>query len=187
MTTLTTAAAAPAQERTPGLTRSPVPASLPPLAGSGAASTPQRQSAARPGTAWAPRVHPDRGDHAGDRARLELRREEERTVRSLARIVALACVEAELGLRPARQLSRWLDLPTYGKMLRRSELAQRIRPAGPGHAATAPTALGARACRAGDGVYEASVTIQMPDRAKAMALRIEQHRGRWKVTALELG
>lgn len=186
MTTLTTAAA-PAQERALGLTRSPVPASLPPRAESGAASIPQRQSAARPGTAWAPRAHPDHGDHAGDRARLELRREEERTVRSLARIVALACVEAELGLRPARQLSRWLDLPTYGKMLRRSELAQRIRPAGPGHAATAPTALGARACRTGDGVYEASATIQIPDRAKAMALRIEQHRGRWKVTALELG
>ncbi|MGM7668855.1 Rv3235 family protein [Microbacterium sp. A93] len=186
MTTLTTAAT-PSQERPLNLTRSPVPASLPPLAGPGTAGAAQRQPTDRSGTAWAPRLHPDHNHQAGDRARQELRREEERTVRALARIVALACVEAELGLRPARQLSRWLDLPTYGKMVRRSELAQRIRLAGPGHAVTAPTALGARVCPAGDGVYEASATIQMPDRAKAMALRLEQHRGRWKVTALELG
>ena len=142
MTTLTTAAA-PAQERALGLTRSPVPASLPPRAESGAASIPQRQSAARPGTAWAPRAHPDHGDHAGDRARLELRREEERTVRSLARIVALACVEAELGLRPARQLSRWLDLPTYGKMLRRPA----TRPPPPRLSAPGPAGRGTASMR----------------------------------------
>lgn len=186
MTMLTTAAT-PAQQRPTDLTRSPVPASVPPLAGAGTANASPRQSAARPVTPWAPRVHPDHGRAAGDRARRELRRDEERTVRSLARIVALACVEAELGLRPARQLSTWLDLPTYGKMLRRAELAQRIRPTGPGHAVAAPTALGARVCPAGEGVYEASATVQTPDRAKAMALRIERRRGRWKVTALELG
>lgn len=183
--TLLTTASAPAPERAMDLTLSPVPASRPPLAGT--TQTPRTCSSDRTHATWAPRSHPDGTHAAADRARQELRREEERAVRSLARIVALACVEAELGLRPARQLSTWLDLPTYGKMLRRSELAQRIRSAGPAEAAAAPTALGARACPAGDGVYEASATIQMPDRAKAMALRIEKHRGRWKVTALELG
>lgn len=186
MTTLTTAATS-GQEPSRGLTRSPVPASLPPIAEAGTAGTVQRPSPGRTSPVWAPRRHPDHHRHAGERAQQELRREEERTVRSLARIVALACVEAELGLRPARQLSSWLDLPTYGKMLRRAELAQRVRPAGPGSSAAAPTALGARVCLAADGAYEASATIQLPDRAKAMALRIEQQRGRWKVTALELG
>lgn len=184
MTTLTTASAQ-GPERVLNLTLSPVPASRPPLAVS--TQVTQRRSADRASTTWAPRAHPDGANGANERARQEARLEEERAVRSLARIVALACVEAELGLRPARQLSTWLDLPTYGKMLRRSELAQRIRSTGAPEATAAPTALGARACPAGEGVYEASATIQMPDRAKAMALRIERHRGRWKVTALELG
>ncbi|MFB9070974.1 Rv3235 family protein [Citricoccus parietis] len=96
-------------------------------------------------------------------------------------------MEAELGLRPARQLSAWLDLATYQKMIRRADLAQRIRATRTDGPAAAPKALGARACRLGQEVYEASATVQLPDRARAMALRIEKHRNRWKVTALELG
>lgn len=184
MTTLSTSSA-PAPERAGGLTLSPVPASRPPLVGT--AQAPLQRSTDRVGSAWTPRTHRDSGRGTVDRAQQELRREEERHVRSLARIVALACVEAELGLRPARQLSTWLDLPTYGKMLRRAELAQRVRPSGPAEAAAAPTALGARVCPSGEDIYEASATVQMPDRAKAIALRIERHRRRWRVTALELG
>ncbi len=186
---LTTTATADDSAHAEGLTLSRVPAALPPRATPGGVRrTPRRQSSphTRP---WAPQPHPDggHGDAAGNRARREVRRQEERAVRSLARIVALACVEAELGLRPARQLSQWLDLSTYDKMVRRSDLARRIRPATPGHAVTAPTALGARVSQVGPGVYEASATVQAPDRARAVAQRLERHRGRWRVTALELG
>ncbi|MDI3331988.1 MAG: Rv3235 family protein [Micrococcus sp.] len=165
------------------LTVSTVPPALPPRSAAGAHAIGRPDPQQSP-PAWTPVSGPTEAS-AGGRARAERRREEERHIRSLARIVALACVEAELGLRPARQLSAWLDLPTYGKMARRADLAGRIRP---GRGATgAPRALGARCCPAGDGIYEASATVQLPDRVRAMALRIERHRDRWKVTALELG
>ncbi|QCU79342.1 hypothetical protein E7744_05730 [Citricoccus sp. SGAir0253] len=168
-----------------------MPGALPPRApgqpaGSPASARPLERGAPRPAlAAWAPRPPADGAPVPRCRARDETRREEERHVRALARIVALACVEAELGLRPARQLSAWLDLPTYGKMVRRADLAGRTRP--DRGAAGAPQALGARCCAAAEGVYEASATVRLPDRVRAVALRIERRRERWKVTALELG
>ncbi|HRO30275.1 MULTISPECIES: Rv3235 family protein [Micrococcaceae] len=175
-----------ATHRTPGpLTVSTVPPALPPRSAHGGAPAVGRPGSGTSRPAWSPGPQTAPASTPSERALAERRREEERHIRSLARIVALACVEAELGLRPARQLSAWLDLPTYGKMTRRAELARRIRP--DRGAAGAPQALGSRCCPAGDGVYEASATIQLPDRVRAMALRIERHRDRWKVTALELG
>lgn len=193
-------ASTPTPRTTSPLTVSAVPPGLPPRT----AADPMPRNGERPAhrtRAWTPRTghnpaggaverpaadRPPADRSLGERARAERRREEERHVRSLARIVALACVEAELGLRPARQLSAWLDLPTYGKMVRRADLASRIRADGDATQGR-PQALGARCCHAEDGVYEASATIQLPDRVRAMALRIERRRDRWKVTALELG
>jgi hypothetical protein len=174
-----------ATHRTSGpLTASSVPPALPPRSAHGTRAI-ERSGREPSRPAWSPGPQPAEAPTPSERALAERRREEERHIRSLARIVALACVEAELGLRPARQLSAWLDLPTYGKMTRRADLAGRIRP--DRGASGAPQALGSRCCPAGEGVYEASATIQLPDRVRAMALRIERHRGRWKVTALELG
>lgn len=188
-------ASTPTPRTTGPLTVSEVPPGLPPRTGADPTPRNGKRPAHRP-RAWAPHASHSSASSAaerplaerslGERARAERRREEERHVRSLARIVALACVEAELGLRPARQLSAWLDLPTYGKMIRRADLASRIRTDG-NAARGRPRALGARCCRAEDGVYEASATVQLPDRVRAMALRIERRRDRWKVTALELG
>jgi hypothetical protein len=166
------------------LTVSAVPTALPPRSAAGVHAV-GRPGPERAHPVWSPAPRPAEVSATVEHARDERRREEERQIRSLARIVALACVEAELGLRPARQLSAWLDLPTYGKMTRRAELASRIRP--DRGAAGVPQALGSRCCPTGDGAYEASATVQLPDRVRAMALRIERHRNRWKVTALELG
>jgi hypothetical protein len=166
------------------LTVSTVPPALPPRSAAGVPAV-GRPDPERAHPVWSPGPRPTGASTTAERALAERRREEERHIRSLARIVALACVEAELGLRPARQLSAWLDLPTYGKMTRRAELASRIRP--DRGAAGAPRALGSRCCPTGDGAYEAIATVQLPDRVRAMALRIERHRNRWKVTALELG
>lgn len=126
----------------------------------------------------------DGPDRARGAAR-ERRREEERHIRALAGIVAQACVEAECGLRPARQLAAWLDLPTYEKMVRRSVLAAQARSAAA--PALIPRALNARCSQTAEGIYEASATVMVTGRVRAMALRIERHRQRWRVTALELG
>lgn len=111
--------------------------------------------------------------------------EVERHIRSLAGIVAQACVEAELGMRPARQLASWLDLETYGKMMRRADLAQRTR--GEQSAQTSPRTIQARCCPISDTVFEASASVHCGGRVRALAMRIELRRDRWKVTAIEMG
>lgn len=113
------------------------------------------------------------------------RLEQERHVRSLTGIVAQACVEAEMGLRPARQLSAWLDLATYGKMLRRADLAERTRT--DRSASASPRTIQARCCPINATTYEASASVHSAGRVRALALRIELRRSRWKVTAIEMG
>lgn len=109
----------------------------------------------------------------------------QRHIRSLAGIVAQACVEAERGLRPARQLAAWLDLETYGKMARRADLAERTRT--DRSAQTSPRTLQARCCQVSPTVFEASASVRCGGRVRALAMRIELRRDRWKVTAVEMG
>lgn len=111
--------------------------------------------------------------------------ETERAIHNVVRIVGLACIEAELGLRSVHQLSRWMNLPTYEKMNRRSQLAQRIRPEH--QERTSTRTLSSRLNRIDDSIYEASTSVKVGDRVRAAALRLERHRTGWKVTAIELG
>ena len=136
---------------------------------------------ARRSAPWGGEPPADLTREATRQRRLEL----ERHLRSLAGIVAQSCVEAELGLRPARQLAAWLDLETYGKLSRRADLAERIRT--DSSPRTSPRTIQARCCAVTDTVYEASATVHCGDRVRALALRIERRRHRWKVTAVEMG
>ena len=45
----------------------------------------------------------------------------------------------------------------------------------------------ARACRVDAHVLEASLVADDGVRVRAVALRLEAHRGAWRVTALEIG
>ncbi|MGO1183668.1 MAG: Rv3235 family protein [Micrococcaceae bacterium] len=112
--------------------------------------------------------------------------EVEREIHRVVRIVGLACIEAELGLRSVHQLSRWMNLPTYEKMNRRSQLARRTRSAHQAPRAATRT-LSSRLNRVDDAVYEANTSVKVGDRVRAAAMRIERHRTGWKVTAIELG
>lgn len=126
-----------------------------------------------------------RGEELLARASREKDREELRRVRSLAAVVAVACVEAEAGRRPLRDLSGWLDPEAYEKMCRRVDLLERTgtRPS----TAAAPRPVGARVCEVAPGRLEASATVVVDGRARAFALRVERRLSRWKVTALEAG
>ena len=44
-----------------------------------------------------------------------------------------------------------------------------------------------RATQPADGVAEICATIQVGDRVRAVALRVEEHRDRWRCTRLQLG
>lgn len=140
----------------------------------------------------APTAMPETADHHSltpKQIRRRLSRaqsaESDRELHRVVRVVGLACIEAELGLRSVHQLSRWMNLPTYEKMNRRSQLAQRIRPEHP--VRTSTRTLSSRLNRIENTIYEASTSVKVGERVRAAAMRLERHRTGWKVTAIELG
>ena len=119
------------------------------------------------------------------RARQEQRAEQERSARTLAAVIALACVEAEAGRRPLRDLATWLDLPVYDKVARRLALLERTGASV--RLTTSPRPLGARVHRLSPDRLEACATITCDERARAIAMRLERRLSRWKVTQIEIG
>ena len=148
------------------------------------------------GPAHSPTVLP-RGEEIARRARTEQGREELRRVRSLAAVIAVACVEVETGRRALRDLSAWLSPEVLDKLTRRMELLGAVAPTGPGRRpsaavpprtpASAPRPVGARVCEVSPGRVEASATVLWEGRARAFALRLERRLSRWKVTSVEIG
>ncbi|MCD0173895.1 hypothetical protein J7353_10095 [Micrococcus luteus] len=148
------------------------------------------------GPAHSPAVLP-RGEEIARRARTEQGREELRRVRSLAAVIAVACVEVETGRRALRDLSAWLSPEVLDKLTRRMELLGAVAPTGPGRRsaaavpprapASAPRPVGARVCEVAPGRVEASATVLWEGRARAFALRLERRLSRWKVTSVEIG
>lgn len=96
-----------------------------------------------------------------------------------------AAVEALRGTRPLAQLARWVSPEIYEQLAARSELTQRV------HGRGAPTHRAAirriRLCRLGENAAEATVVVDDGQRVRAVAVRLEGHRGHWRATALEIG
>ncbi len=103
----------------------------------------------------------------------------ERTVVSLA----LAAVEVLHGKRASSTISRWFAPELYERIrqsaAKRAELSrsqpQRQISFAPGRP---------RVCRVTADIVEASVVIRSQRRHRAVSLRLETHRGRWRVTQL---
>ena len=105
-----------------------------------------------------------------------------------ARQFVQAAVEVAVGLRPAAQLVRWTDEEVYARLARRCDVATRARLAG--RLRVPPGRTRVRSVRTSEvarGVVEASAVVSDGSRARAVALRLEGHDGRWRVTVLELG
>ncbi|TQL03716.1 Rv3235 family protein [Cellulomonas sp. SLBN-39] len=102
----------------------------------------------------------------------------------LTRRVGLACVEVALGRRPVAQLARWLAPGVLEQVRVRAALAAR---AGARPATHAPRARRVRACAVDEHTVEACLVVDDGTRVRAVALRLESHRGSWQVTTLEIG
>lgn len=156
-----------------------------PAAPRGHSRTPARDASGRWSSLAAPAgALPDTAELTR-RARNEQRREDHRAVRTLAGVIALACVEVEVGRRHLRDLAAWLDLPVYDKVARRIALLERTgaRTSTP----QPPRPVGARVCEVSPGRVEASASIRCGDRVRAIALRMERRLSRWRVVAVEIG
>ncbi|GAA4628786.1 Rv3235 family protein [Cellulomonas oligotrophica] len=102
----------------------------------------------------------------------------------LTRRVGLACVEVALGRRPVAQLARWLAPGVLEQVRVRAALAARAGARPPAHA---PRARRVRACAVDEHTVEACLVVDDGTRVRAVALRLESHRGSWQVTTLEIG
>ena len=96
-----------------------------------------------------------------------------------------AAVEALGGSRPLAQLARWVSPEIFDQLAARSEVTQRVLGRGPAtrHAAIRRIRL----CRLGEHTAEATVVVDDGPRVRAVAVRLENHRGHWRATALEIG
>jgi hypothetical protein len=115
-------------------------------------------------------------------------------ISGIARSVAQGALEVLAGSRPLQQMARWLDPENYERLQLRANLVRCITSAAGPSRTDAPASAhrqvvvrSARVCPVTDGIYEASVVAFDQKRVRAVALRIEQRRGAWRVTALEIG
>lgn len=98
--------------------------------------------------------------------------------------VGLSCVEVVLGRRPAAQLARWVA-PDVLESLQQS--ADMIRRTGVLTHARRPAARRVRVCPVDPHTAEVCLVVDDGVRVRAVALRLEAHRGAWRVTTLEIG
>lgn len=117
-----------------------------------------------------------------------------RRIYGIARSVTQGALEVLGGSRPLQQMARWVDPENYERLQLRANLVRCIGSATTDREGRARTSThrnvvvrSARVCPVGRGVYEASVVAFDQERVRAVALRIEQRRGVWRVTALEIG
>jgi hypothetical protein len=90
-------------------------------------------------------------------------------------------VEVVAGQRACTQLLRWTTTGVYEQVRR-----QRMPPAGlAGPPRRRPQVRSVRVCEPADGVAEVCAVVSGQHRTHAIALRIEGHDGRWRVTAFE--
>ena len=99
--------------------------------------------------------------------------------------IALAALEVLAGRRPVAQLARWLAPGVYEALQVRSGLTARVLRAPRG--ARRPVVRRFRATCVLPTAHEVSVVTDDGGRVRAVALRLEAHRGSWRATALEIG
>ena len=100
--------------------------------------------------------------------------------RWVARLVQ-AAVEVREGDRPAGQLLRWLTRDVHEQLCREVDARPRL------HRRGRPTRAVLRSVRITGptpGAIEACAVVDTPERARAVALRLEERDGRWVCTAL---
>ena len=109
---------------------------------------------------------------------------EDARIEAISRSVTMGALEVLAGVRPLQQLARWMDFEEFERLQLRTNLA---RGRGQARLHRNVRILRVRVCPVSAGVYEVAVAAGETDRVRAVALRLEQRRGLWKVTALEIG
>lgn len=130
---------------------------------------------------------------------LEPQTAEQEMVGLLSSKVAQAVLEVISGIRPVHQLARWLSTMCLSALTTRARLhaqaykALARRQSNNGAAENVrtlhhqPIVRSVHASFVSPGIYETVVVMADKTRFRAVAMRLEQERGLWKVTALTIG
>ncbi|MGN7799148.1 Rv3235 family protein [Leifsonia sp. 22587] len=101
--------------------------------------------------------------------------------------LARCAVEILAGARPLDQIGRWVSDAVYVHLLRRTMIAARARAVAPEGALRPRMRIGEpRLARPSEGVVEAVVLVHQPGRSRAVAIRLERHRERWRASAINV-
>lgn len=106
--------------------------------------------------------------------------------------VAHAAIESLRGIRPLAQLARSVSPEIFDALHARAQVRAAARrrsgalPAGQERQLRSRVRR-ARVVRIAHDVAEATVVVDDVDRVRAAAVRVEEHRGRWRVVVLEIG
>src|SRR5699024_10999458 len=101
-----------------------------------------------------------------------------------------AFVEAELGLRPFRQLGSWIEWELFHKLrarVERTASGQYLAIRSGTSKVPSIIPIGVRAAPQTNGDWETSMTIRDGQRARTIATRLHRHRERCRVKAFEVG
>lgn len=101
--------------------------------------------------------------------------------------LALCVAEIIAGARAPEQLGRWVNESVYSHVMRRMVLASRARTL-KGQPITRPRLQLSepRLTRVNDDVIEGVVIVHQRSRSRAVAIRLERHRERWRATSLSV-
>jgi len=151
-----------------------------PLTEHRATHSPDADPAAAPGAGAPPAAAAGQGASEGaarDRA----------TPEPVLENLALSAIEVIAGARDLEQLGRWVTREVYEHLSIRVTVASRARRVR-GAVGKRPVILGTRvsAFHTGDTIVDGVVTVTMRDRTRAVALRIEWVRGRWRASAIHV-
>ena len=96
-------------------------------------------------------------------------------------------LEVLAGVREADQLARWLTEDAFAVLAARANLSARARSArGVAPARPVFRILSTHVSAPADGVVEATLIVQTPGRARAVAVRLEGLDRRWRATSLAI-
>ncbi len=112
------------------------------------------------------------------------------SIKKMTQTIGAAFVEAELGLRPFRQLGSWIEWELFHKLrarVERTASGQYLTTYSGSSKVPSIVPIGVRAVLQTNGDWETSMTIRVGQRARAVAMRLQLHRERWRVTAFEIG
>lgn len=99
--------------------------------------------------------------------------------------LALCVIEILSGARSLDHIARWVTDAVFVQLMRRTVIASRARTATGEKAMRPRVRIGVpHLCPLGEDAVEAVVVVHQRTRSRAIAMRLERHRSRWRATAI---